>query len=58
MKTEAFQMVKLVAEEGYIFARRIDGELLGPVLYLGKNDSADNYTEVFIPVPAEGEEDV
>lgn len=39
-------MNKLVAKEGKIFKNKLTGEMLGAVLYLGKNDSAYNYEEV------------
>lgn len=39
-------MNKLVAKEGNVFKNKLTGEMLGAVLYLGKNDSAYNYEEV------------
>lgn len=39
-------MNKLVAKEGQVFKNKLTGEVLGAVLYLGKNDSVYNYEEV------------
>ena len=46
-------MNKLVAKEGKIFKNKLTGEILGFELYLGKNDSIDNYEEVDKPVEEE-----
>lgn len=46
MKTEIIQLNKITAEEGYVFKSKESGEIIGNVIYLGKNDSADNYEEV------------
>lgn len=56
MITETFNIVKLIADEGKIFARKDDGTVLGYTLHLGKNDNPDNYIEVDKPI--EEEEDV
>lgn len=57
MKIETMQLVVLVADEGKTFARKEDNEILGTTLYLGINDSPDNYIEVLIPEElAEGEQ--
>lgn len=56
MKTETMQLVVLVADEGNTFARKEDNEILGATLYLGINDSPDNYIEVPIPEEPEGEQ--
>ena len=38
--------VVLIAEEGKIFKSKISGDILTNKLYLGCNDSADNYEEI------------
>ena len=38
--------VILTAEEGKIFKSKISGDILTNKLYLGCNDSADNYEEI------------
>jgi hypothetical protein len=45
----------IIASEGKTFARKDDGTVLGTRLWLGKNDSAENYIEVDIPPPVEEE---
>lgn len=51
-------IVHLVASEGKIFAHKETEEILGSSLWLGKEDSADNYIEVDIPVEQEQEEEI
>ena len=38
--------IVLTAEEGKIFKSKISGDILTNKLYLGCNDSADNYEEI------------
>ena len=38
--------IVLTAEEGKIFKGKISGDILTNKLYLGCNDSADNYEEI------------
>ena len=38
--------VILTADEGMIFKSKISGDILTKKLYLGCNDSADNYEEI------------
>ena len=38
--------VILTAEEGMVFKSKISGDILTKRLYLGCNDSADNYEEI------------
>ena len=38
--------VVLIAEEGKIFKSKISGDVLTKKLYLGCNDTADNYEEI------------
>ena len=38
--------VILTAEEGKIFKSKVSGDILTNKLYLGCNDSADNYEEI------------
>ena len=38
--------VVLTAEEGKIFKSKVSGDILTKKLYLGCNDSADNYEEI------------
>ena len=38
--------VVLIAEEGKIFKSKVSGDILTNKLYLGCNDSADNYEEI------------
>ena len=46
---------KCFAKEGYIFATK-EGAPLSATIYLGINDSLDNYIEIPDPNPAEEEE--
>lgn len=50
-------IVKLIAPQGKVFARKEDGEVLGGVLWLGNGDSADNYVEVDKPESAQADEE-
>ena len=38
--------VVLIAEEGKIFKSKVSGDILTKKLYLGCNDTADNYEEI------------
>lgn len=38
--------VILTAEEGMVFKSKVSGDILTKKLYLGCNDSADNYEEI------------
>ncbi len=38
--------VVITADEGYVFKSKISGDILTKKLYLGCNDSADNYDEI------------
>ena len=38
--------VVLTAEEGMVFKSKISGDILTKKLYLGCNDTADNYEEI------------
>lgn len=50
--------VVLTAEEGKIFKSKISGDILTNKLYLGCNDSADNYEEISeVEAYAEAESD-
>ena len=40
------EFVVLTAEEGKIFKSKVRGDILTKRLYLGCNDSADNYEEI------------
>ena len=40
---------KFVAEEGKVFKHKITGDILSNELYLGINDSIDNYEQVDEP---------
>ena len=40
------EFVVLTAEEGKIFKSKVSGDILTKRLYLGCNDSADNYVEI------------
>ena len=44
MKIEKITMTKVTAEEGKTFMR--DESVIGKVIYLGINDTIDNYTQV------------
>ena len=46
-------MNKLIAKEGKVFKNKLTGEMLGFELYLGKEDSIDNYEQVDKPVEEE-----
>ena len=37
---------KIESKEGYVFTKRDKSEVYDNIIYLGKYDSADNYTEV------------
>ena len=43
-------MNKLIAKEGKVFKNKLTGEMLGFELYLGKEDSIDNYEEIIKPI--------
>lgn len=38
--------IVITADEGKIFKSKISGDILTEMLYLGCNDSADNYEEI------------
>ena len=40
------EFVVLTAEEGKIFKSKVSGDILTKRLYLGCNDTADNYEEI------------
>ena len=40
---------KFIAEEGKVFKHKITGDILSNELYLGINDSIDNYEQVDEP---------
>ena len=40
------EFVVLIAEEGKIFKSKLSGDILTKRLYLGCNDTADNYEEI------------
>ena len=40
------EFVVLTAEEGKIFKSKLNGDILTKKLYLGCNDTADNYEEI------------
>ena len=40
------EFIILTAEEGKIFKSKISGDILTKKLYLGCNDTADNYEEI------------
>ena len=46
---------KITADEGKIFALKSTGEVVANQLWLGVNDSADNYVEVDEPEDVEQE---
>lgn len=43
MKTETIELKKLIASEGMTLT---NGEAFGKEIYLGKNDSTDNWREI------------
>lgn len=47
MEIENITLVKLAASDGKVFTK--DDVILGPILYLGINDSPDNYKEIDMP---------
>ena len=50
--------VVLIADEGMIFKSKISGDILTKKLYLGCNDTADNYEEISeVDAYAEAESD-
>ena len=40
------EFVILTAEEGMVFKSKLNGDILTKKLYLGCNDTADNYEEI------------
>ena len=40
------EFVILTAEEGMVFKSKLNGDILTKELYLGCNDTADNYEEI------------
>ena len=52
------EFVVLTAEEGKIFKSKVSGDILTKKLYLGCNDTADNYEEISeVEAYAEAEND-
>lgn len=52
------EFIVLTAEEGKIFKNKISGDILTKKLYLGCNDTADNYEEISeVEAYAEAEND-
>ena len=52
------EFVVLTAEEGKIFKSKVSGDILTKKLYLGCNDTADNYEEISeVEAYAEAESD-
>lgn len=45
MKTEEIITIKLIPDSGKYLKRIATGEIFNGTLYLGKNDSPDNYSE-------------
>ena len=43
-------LIHLVADEGKIFKRIVDNKILGTELWLGSEDSQDNYEEIVKPL--------
>lgn len=54
MKIET-TLIKIVADNGKTFARKDSGEILGREIWLGKEESPDNFIEIDIPVETEAE---
>ena len=44
------------AKHGYIWKSKLTGDILSETIYLGINDTIDNYEEVLIEVPVEEKE--
>ena len=50
--------IVITADEGKVFKSKISGDILTEILYLGCNDSADNYEEISeVEAYAEAEND-
>ncbi|NDW10063.1 hypothetical protein [Dysgonomonas sp. 520] len=48
MKTQTVKIKKIVADDGFVFSNPDKTEIYSSEMYLGKNDSADNYIEITI----------
>lgn len=48
--------INYIADEGKVFARKSDGEVMGFGLGLGSSDSIENYDEVECPAEYKGME--
>ncbi|MDR1883724.1 MAG: hypothetical protein LBR26_13210 [Prevotella sp.] len=46
MKKEEIKLTRIVAGNGYVLASKDKSQVFGSVIYLGINDSADNYIEI------------
>lgn len=46
MKKETIKINKIVADEGYVFAKPDKSEVYSDILFLGKNDKPENYIEI------------
>ena len=49
MKKETIELNQIIADPGKVFRRVDTGKVCGPIIYLGKRDSSDNYIEVDAP---------
>ena len=50
MKSQEITLIKYQADEGKVFAKKSNGEIVGRIICLGVNDSIDNYEEVDEPL--------
>ena len=48
MKKEVIKINKITAEEGHVFASLDKSQVFSNEMYLGKEDSPDNYIEITI----------
>jgi len=46
MKKETIKINKIVADDGYVFAKPDKSEVYSDTLFLGKNDKSENYIEI------------
>ena len=48
MKKEVIKINKITAEEGHVFASTDKSRVFSNEMYLGKEDSPDNYVEITV----------
>lgn len=47
------EIKKYIAEEGKVWKSKLTGDILSNEIYLGINDSIDNYEQVYVEIVSE-----